>query len=208
MIDLQGSLRFCRSLWSEEPKREKHPDDLLRQELLIDRVKPAVVVETGLHWGYGARWWAERVPWVVTVERDAQMIHEWKTCQHGAAPDGVYVFEGDSVTRAPDIAEFVASMDLDPVLVVLDSDHGRPHVLREMEAYHGLVTPGSYMVVEDGIYHYMQPGARHQGNWYDGDPVEAVEAFVRDHDGWHIDRALEDAFPCTLNPSGYLRRLP
>lgn len=207
MIDLAASLIFCRTLWTEEPKREKHPHDLLRQEVLIERVKPAVVVETGLHWGYGARWWASRVPYLVTVERDAQMLYDWRRDRFGERPPNVVVFDGDSILRAEDVCSTARDLaEGGPVLVVLDSDHGRPHVLRELEAYGPIVTPGSYMVAEDGIYHYFEPGPRHGGNWYEGDAVEAVEEFCAHHDGWTIDTDLEDLFPCTLNPSGYLRR--
>lgn len=209
MIDLDASLAYCRTLWDDKVKPEKHPDDLARHQIIIDRIKPAVVVETGLHWGYGARWWAERVPWVVTVERDAQMLYDWHSDTHrfGLRPANVVVFGGDSLARYPGIASLAREFAGDgPIVVVLDSDHAREHVHAEMERYGDLVTPGSYMVVEDGIYHYCDPGARHLGNWYDGDPVQAVERFLAVHDGWEIDCELEDAFPVTLNPSGWLRR--
>jgi cephalosporin hydroxylase len=211
VIDLDGSVAWCRSLWTEAVKPEKHPDDLARHEIILERVKPRVVVETGLHWGYGARWWAARVPFVLTVERDAQMLYDFHRDTHGfgGRPPNLVAFDGDSLARFDDIADLAVDIaGTDPILVVLDSDHGKNHVLAEMEAYSALVTPGSYMVVEDGIYHYLPPGPRHVGNWYDGDPVQAIEAFLDQHPHrpWEIDHELEDKFPVTLNPSGWLRR--
>lgn len=37
------------------------------------------------------------------------------------------------------------------VLVVLDSSHTKQHVLSELDAYHDLVTQGSYIISTDGI---------------------------------------------------------
>src|SRR5260221_5255139 len=49
----------------------------------------------------------------------------------------------------------VCSSDLiktnETVLVVLDSNHDKQHVLKELEAYCSLVTPGSYIVATDGV---------------------------------------------------------
>lgn len=213
VIDLDGSRAFTRSLWSDEPKREKHPDDLARQEILIEKVRPTLVVETGYHWGYGARWWAERVPHVITVERDAQMIYDAEIDYYafGPVPENVTLLAGDSLRRYDDTIVGAAPVLADggPILVILDSDHGRGHVLAELERYGQLVTPGSYIVAEDGIYHYFPNGPRHVGNFYDGDAVQAVTEFLAAHGSdWELDSELEDAFPCTLNPMGYLRRLP
>lgn len=210
MRDLDGAIRFCESLWNDTPKFEKLPEDLARYEWIIDTVKPEVVVETGLHWGFGARWWAQRVPKVVTVERDAQMLRDYHldTRGFGPRPENVTVLDGDSLARYDDtIVNLVPELaDGGPAMVVLDSDHGREHVHSEMERYGTLVTPGSYMVVDDGIYHYIEPGPRHVGNFYEGDPVQAVERFLANHNGWVVDSDLEEMFDRTMNPLGWLRR--
>jgi cephalosporin hydroxylase/glycosyltransferase involved in cell wall biosynthesis len=87
------------------------------------------------------------------------------------------------------------------VMVILDSDHSRDHVLAELHAYADLVTPGCYLVVEDTVVNghpYLPdfgPGA-----W------EAVEDFLAERQDFLVDRDRE-RFLMTLNPGGYLRRL-
>ena len=43
-------------------------------------------------------------------------------------------------------------------MVILDSCHTKDHVLKELEAYHNLVTPGSYIVATDGFVKYLFKG--------------------------------------------------
>ena len=86
-------------------------------------------------------------------------------------------------------------------MVILDSDHTRDHVLRELELYAPLVTPGSYLVVEDTNIngHPVAPE-------FGPGPMEAVEAFLETTDEFEVDRAREKLM-LTFNPSGYLRRV-
>jgi cephalosporin hydroxylase len=60
-----------------------------------------------------------------------------------------YISERSST--APEIIGQIQAraVEASRVLIVLDSDHQREHVLAELRAYGDLVTLGSYMVVED-----------------------------------------------------------
>ena len=87
-------------------------------------------------------------------------------------------------------------------MVILDSDHSRDHVLAELYAYADLVTPGCYLVVEDTVVngHPFWPD-------FGPGPMEAVDAFLSGRPDYEIDTTRE-RFLLTLNPRGYLRRLP
>jgi cephalosporin hydroxylase len=101
----------------------------------------------------------------------------------------------DVVTR---VKEFVG--DRAPVLVILDSDHTRDHVLEELHAYSSLVTSSSYLVVEDTNIngHPVLPD-------FGPGPMEALDTFLREDGDFSIDPDREKLL-LTFNPRGYLRR--
>lgn len=86
------------------------------------------------------------------------------------------------------------------ILAILDSDHRQPHVLAELRAYSRLVTPGSYVIVEDSnvnghpTFPTFGPG-----------PMEAIEEFLAENKNFTVDKSREKFF-MTFNPRGYLRR--
>jgi cephalosporin hydroxylase len=84
------------------------------------------------------------------------------------------------------------------VLVVLDSDHKRDHVLDEMRAYNALVTPGSYMIIEDSNVNGHPVWPRHGPG-----PMEAIAEFMQENSEFVIDKKAEK-FLFTFNPNGYL----
>jgi cephalosporin hydroxylase len=87
-----------------------------------------------------------------------------------------------------------------PVLVILDSNHERDHVLDELRLYGPLVSPGSYLIVEDSnvnghpVVQAFGPG-----------PSEAIADFLAETDEFSVD-ATREKFFLTFNPGGYLRK--
>lgn len=88
-------------------------------------------------------------------------------------------------------------------LVTLDSDHDALHVEAELEAYASLVTPGSYLVVEDTAVDVYGIDAEFYPN---GGPGVAVERFLERDSHFSPDRTCE-RFMLGMNPGGWLRRI-
>ena len=87
------------------------------------------------------------------------------------------------------------------VMVILDSDHTKEHVLAELAAYHDLVTPGCYLIVED-----TNVNGRPVLPDFGPGPGDAVDAFLATTDEFVADLDRE-RFLISLNPGGYLRRV-
>ena len=86
------------------------------------------------------------------------------------------------------------------VMVVLDSDHSRDHVLKELQTYGPLVTSGSYLIVEDTNLNGHPADPTHGPG-----PMEAVQAYLATTADFTPDRSREK-FMLTFNPNGYLKR--
>jgi cephalosporin hydroxylase len=93
----------------------------------------------------------------------------------------ITLVEGDST--APATVERVRSL-LRPgerILVVLDSNHSRDHVARELEAYGPLVSPGSYIVATDGSMEFLADVPRGRPEWSWDNPRAAAVEFASRH---------------------------
>ncbi len=102
----------------------------------------------------------------------------------------------------PSVVERIAA-SIEPankVMVVLDSDHSRDHVLREMRAYAPMVSEGSYLIVED-----TNIGGHPALPEFGPGPWEAVEAFLAENQDFSVDGSRE-RFLLTMNPRGYLKK--
>jgi cephalosporin hydroxylase len=91
--------------------------------------------------------------------------------------------------------------NIETVLVILDSDHHGDHVARELQAYAPIVTPGSYLIVEDTNLN----GNPVAPNFGEG-PWEAVRSFLKSHKEFEADPSMEK-FLLTFNPGGFLKRV-
>ena len=216
MFDVEASIAELRDIWGQGAGIHKRPPDLARYETIINRVKPAVVCETGLYYGGSQLWFAERVPYVINVENNHGTTEDYRNNVHGLGypPDNGIIVEGHSFEMYDRVAGLARELAGDrPIMVVLDSNHDTETVYGEAIRYCNLVTPGSYLVIEDGLLHYLpqEGGTGFQGpntpnNWFDGCPLCAIERFLPEHPEFELDTEIEQMFPTTQHPGGWLRR--
>ena len=177
----------------------KCPLDLWLYQELLHELRPALIVETGTAFGGSAYVLGDLCD---TLELDAQILTIDIESKDGR-PDHSRVRYITASSTDPAIVQEVR--DAVPtggtVLVILDSDHSRDHVLEELRAYADLVSVGSYVVVEDTnvnghpAYPEFGPG-----------PMEAVDAFLAEDDRFVVDDRREKFF-MTFNPRGYLKKI-
>lgn len=175
----------------------KSPLDLWVYQELLWELRPGLIVETGTAHGGSALYLATLCETIGSGQVVSIDIGEWP--DRPAHPRLTYVVASST---DPQVVAQVAerARTAGAVLVVLDSDHSRDHVLAELRAYAPLVTPGSYLVVEDTnvnghpVYEAFGPG-----------PMEAVQDFLKERDDFEVDRSREK-FLLTFNPGGWLRR--
>ena len=127
---------------------QKCPLDLwVYQEILYD-VKPDVIIEAGTYKGGSALYLASIFDLigkgrVITIDiakqNEDRPVHDRVTYLLGSSTSDEIVHKVEELVRPTD-----------KVMVVLDSDHSAKHVLEELRIYHKYVTPGSFLIVEDG----------------------------------------------------------
>ncbi|MBA3739638.1 MAG: class I SAM-dependent methyltransferase [Chloroflexi bacterium] len=161
------------------------PEDLLRLQEVIYRVKPDVVVETGVAHGGSAVFYASLLKAigrgrVIGIDIRIRPENRRAIEAHELARL-IALIEGSSTERA--VVDEVSSMVSagESVLVVLDSRHDKAHVLEELKQYAPLVTPGSYIIATDGLMRDLHDVPRGRPNWAHDNPAAAAVEFAREH---------------------------
>jgi len=168
------------------------PEDMIRIQEVIYRVKPDVIIETGVAHGGSLIYYASLCKAMekgriigVDIEirphnRSAVEAHEFSSY--------ITLIEGSSTHKT--IVERVKSLVKpgETVLVILDSDHSKQHVTDELEAYHSLVSPGSYIVATDGAMKDLADVPRGKEDWIWNHPTVAAEEFAGSHPEFVVEQ--------------------
>lgn len=181
----------------------KCPLDLWIYQEIIAEIAPDLIIETGTYLGGSALFMAHMFDIlnhgeVITIDIDedkdidylSRPVHPRITYVQGSSVDAVLV---ESLLRYRPKEE--------NRLVILDSDHTKSHVLKELEVFAPYVNIGSYIIVEDTNIngHPVYPS-------FGEGPFEAVEEFLSQNKNFIIDKTREK-FLMTFNPCGYLKRI-
>lgn len=162
------------------------PEDLVRMQELIWRLRPDVIVETGVAHGGSLVFYASLFAAIgrgraIGVDIAIRPANREAITAHPLAPR-IALIEGSSIAPGTVAAVREQIAGDERVLVVLDSDHSRAHVRAELACYAPLVSPGSYIVVCDGVMADFADSPRGRPEWADDNPLAAVEDFLTDHD--------------------------
>lgn len=178
-------------------KLYKSPLDLWVYQELIWKLNPGLIVECGTAAGGSGLFFASlcdlmgrgQVMSIDVKEQDERPSHPRLHYITGSST------AEDTLNSVKDAAEYAGH-----VLVVLDSDHTYQHVLDEMRLYAEIVTPGSYLIVEDGIVN----GNPVLPDFGPG-PREAIAQFLSERCDFDVDIDCEK-FLMTFNPHGFLKK--
>jgi cephalosporin hydroxylase len=175
----------------------KCPLDMWVYQDIIYAVKPDLIIETGTAHGGSALFMAHILDLigqglVLTIDTLANE----KRPQHSR----IVYLQGSSIEQVILDAVTVYAKAAKKIMVILDSDHTKDHVLKEMNAYWSYVTQGSYLIVEDTNVN------GHPIEWNLGPgPMEAIHEFIASNHHFLVDYTCE-RYLMTCNSNGYLRR--
>ena len=188
---------WAKTFWFGVPTLKCPLDMWIYQEIIYD-LKPDVIIECGTAQGGSALFLASLSHLlghgkVITIDiEDREGRPELERISY---------VRGSSTSE--EIVEKVKSFikDEDKVMVILDSDHTREHVLNELRMYSSFVTKGSYLIVEDTNLngHPVVPD-------FGPGPMEAIEEFLKENKNFVVDRDKEHHY-LTFNPKGFLRKI-
>lgn len=167
------------------------PEDMVRLQELIWSQMPDVLIETGIAHGgslvfYASLFEAMGHGRVIGIDIEIRP-HNRTAIESHPMMKRITMIEGSSI--APEVVEQVNGLVRagDKVMVVLDSNHSREHVLGELRSYAPLVKVGGYMVATDGIMKDLVGAPRANEDWDINNPQQAAREFVASDDRFVIE---------------------
>lgn len=191
------------------------PADVMATQEVIWKTKPDVVIETGVARGGSVIFMASLLELigkgkVIGVDIDIR-AHNRETVESHPMSRRIEMVEGSSIGE--DTLEKVRALipEGGSVMVVLDSDHSRDHVLAELRAYGPLVTKGCYMVVADTAVGHLDADKapkKRSKIWYKGDePLAALNLYLEETDAFEVDAEINGKLVLSSSPGGYIQRV-
>ena len=204
------------------------PQDIYAIQEIVWKVKPDLIIETGIAHGGSLILSASMLALLDYCEAVEQGLaldhrksrrrvlgvdieirpHNREAIEAHPMAHLIEMIEGSSV--APDVIDQVKMVaeGYKKILVFLDSDHTHDHVLAELEVYAPLTSVGSYCIVWDTGIEDLPVGFCADRLWGKGNnPKTAVYEYLKSTDRFEIDKAIEHKLMITASPDGFLRKI-
>jgi len=220
----EESVDIISSLWSKLSLHNKYThditwlgvpiiqfsNDIIMMQELIWKTRPDVIIECGLAHGGSALFYASLLEIigkgnVIGIDVDIRQYNKIVIQNHPLS-HRVKMIEGSSISQ-PTINK-VKKMVLEStkVMVILDSNHSKEHVMNELNLYKNFVTTGCYLVVMDGIQKFVWDMPSGKKEWKNDNPLDAIEEFLEKNSNFEVDSHFE-RLKMTANPKGFLKKV-
>lgn len=195
--------------WLGVPVIQTPEDLILIQELIFD-IQPDIIIEIGIGHGGGLIYYASLMELlnkgrVIGVDIDIREYNR-KVIEAHPLAKRIEMIEGDSVSdeTVREVRKRVPKNS--KVIVCLDSDHTKAHVLRELQLYQDFIVPGCYLVVFDMNTSKLAELGACDKKYINNGPKEAVEEFLAKNGNFEADKKYNKLY-VSYSPDGYLRRI-
>lgn len=200
----------------------QYPQDIVMIQEIIWKVKPNLIIETGIAHGgsliLSASMMAlldisqnknplESERLVLGIDIDIRDHNKKEILNHPLCKN-IKMIEGSSI--ATEIVDQVSkiSREYNNVLVILDSNHTHEHVLSELNVYAKLINVDSYCIVLDTIIEDLPDDTFPNRPWGVGNnPKTAVYEFLKSNKNFEIDTYYQRKNLITVACDGLLKKI-
>ena len=189
------------------------PADVMATQEVVFAAQPDLIIETGVARGGSVIFLASLIALlgrgkVIGIDIDIRPHNRQAIERHPMARH-IDLIEGASTDPAT-VASVRARIPPNAkVMVILDSDHSRDHVLAELRAYGPLVTTGQYLVVADTLLGRLDelqtPTRRSKVLLRGNEPLAAVDAYLAETSRFIADPEVNGKLILSSSVGGYLR---
>jgi cephalosporin hydroxylase len=203
----------------------QYPQDMVAMQEIIWRVKPDLIIETGVAHGGGLVFYAsmlamldknftknenqKKQPKRKVLGIDIHIRPENRCAiEKHFLNDKIELIEGSSIDKTIISKVREKSGRYKNIMVCLDSNHTYQHVLKELDAYADLVSKDSYCVVFDTIIEELPKSTYLNRPWSSGNsPETAVKAFLKKKKNFVLDKNIYKKLLISVAAKGYLKRI-
>ena len=179
-------------------KMIKCPFDYVIYQMIINQVRPDLVIEIGTHAGGNALYVADLMD-SSDITGEIHTIDIVDLCD-------------EKVKKNKRIKRFLngwenydinLSSNFKTILIIEDGSHTYEHTIGILRKFGSIVSKGSYFIIEDSIITKLKRSKK-----FNGGPLKAIYDFFKEDNSFSIDRKWCDMFGknATFNVNGYLRK--
>lgn len=186
------------------------PQDIIALQEIIWKVKPDLIIETGVARGGSLILSASILNLlgngeVIGIDIDIRKKNRYAIEKHPLS-NKITLIQGSSINKQIVNKVHKIAKNKKMVLVFLDSNHTHDHVLKELKLYSPLVKKGSYVVVFDTVVEDSPKNFFKNRPWNVGNnPKTAVKEFLKYSSRFKIDKSFDKKLIITSNPEGFLK---